>query len=94
MCCAERSTSWRIKKLLVSLISPVILFAAFYYFQFIYPKSELGFNSGTYDHLLGRKSGRVFSFNIKELFLGYITNYSIYFVILFFIAALVTDILR
>ena len=83
-----------IKKLLVSLISPVIIFAAFYYFQFIYPKRVLGFNSGTYDHLLGRKSGLVFSFNIKELLLGYITNYSIYFVSLFFIAVLLLIYLR
>ncbi len=83
-----------IKRILLSLIAPVIIFSGFYYFQFLYPKKILGFNSGTYDHLLGRKSGIVFSFNIKELILGYVTSYSIYFVILFAIAVFILIYLR
>lgn len=83
-----------LKKLLFAIISPIFLFIIFYYYQFQYPKKVLGFNAGTYEHLLSRKSGLIFSFNIKEYVLGYITNYSIYFVIIFILSVFVFIYLR
>lgn len=75
-----------IKKLLLSLIAPIVIFASFIYFEFILPRQLTGFNNATYDHFIGRKGGLELSFNIKEFFFGYINNFSIYFVILFMLA--------
>ena len=82
------------KKLLISIIFPVFIFIGFFYYQFYYPKKFLGFNTGTYEHFLSRKTGLVFSFNIKEYLTGYITNFSIFFLILFIAALIIFLILR
>lgn len=71
-----------IKKLLLSLIAPIILFLSFIYFEFILAKQLTGMNNATYEHFLGRKGNLELTFNFKEFILGFITSYSIYFVIL------------
>ncbi len=78
-----------IKRLLLSLIAPVILFISFIYFEFILAKQLTGMNNATYEHLLGRKEGIRLTFNFKEFIQGFITSYSIYFVILFTISLIV-----
>jgi len=82
-----------IKKLLLSLIAPIVIFASFVYFEFILSRQLTGFNNATYDHFMGRKGGLELSFNIKEFFFGYINNFSIYFVGLFIITLIILIVL-
>jgi len=74
------------KKLIISLAAPLALFAIFIYLQFMLPRKLTGANAAAYTHFLGRKSGLELVFNIRELVFGYITNYSVYFIILFLIS--------
>lgn len=55
-----------IKKLLLSLIAPIVIFASFVYFEFILPRQLTGFNNATYDHFMGRSEGLELSFNMSE----------------------------
>lgn len=82
-----------IKKFLLSLIAPVILFISFIYFEFILARQLTGVNNATYEHLLGRKEGLKLTFNFKEFIQGFITSYSIYFVILFTISLIAVIVL-
>src|SRR4030042_42529 len=82
-----------IKRFLLSLITPVILFISFIYFEFILAKQLTGMNNATYENLLGRKEGLKLTFNFKEFIQGFITSYSIYFVILFTISLIAVIVL-
>src|SRR4030043_884927 len=82
-----------IKKFLLSLIAPVFLFVSFIYFEFILARQLTGVNNATYEHLLGRKEGLKLTFNFKEFIQGFITSYSIYFVVLFTISLIAVIVL-
>ncbi len=82
-----------VKKMLLSLIAPLILFLSFIYFEFILARQLTGVNNATYEHLIGRKGNLGLTFNFKEFILGFITSYSIYFVILFLASLIVVIIL-
>lgn len=82
-----------IKKFLLSLIAPIVLFVSFIYFEFILAKQLTGVNNATYEHLLGRKEGLKLTFNFKEFIQGFVTSYSIYFVILFTISLIAVIVL-
>lgn len=73
-----------IKKLLISLISPIIIFASFVYLQFFNSKRLTGSYGEVYEHFLGRREALTFVFNIKSFVLGFITSYSIFLLTLFF----------
>jgi len=83
-----------LKKLLLSLIMPVILFSSFVYLEFFLPLKLTGLPNATYEHYIHRRTGLEFVFNIKNLFFGYITSYSIFLVSLFIIAVVVLLILK
>ncbi|OFW64523.1 MAG: hypothetical protein A2Z35_04965 [Actinobacteria bacterium RBG_19FT_COMBO_36_27] len=86
-----------IKKFLLSLIAPIFLFLSFIYFEFILARKLTGVNNATYEHFLGRKGNLELTFNFKEFILGFVTSYSIYFVILFtasLIAVIILLVLR
>ncbi|MFA5014467.1 MAG: hypothetical protein WC549_02870 [Actinomycetota bacterium] len=82
-----------IKRFLLSLIAPVILFMSFIYFEFILAKQLTGVNNATYEHFLGRKEGLSLTFNFKEFIQGFITSYSIYFIVLFTISLIAVIVL-
>lgn len=82
------------KRLLASLITPVLLFAFFIYYEFILAKQLTGLPNATYEHYLGRQSGLEVVFNIKNLILGYSNNFSIFLVILFTISILILVVFR
>jgi len=83
-----------LKRLLLSLIIPVILFISFFYLEFILERKLNTLSYSTYDHIMSRRGGINFTFNIRPLILGYIHNYSIYIVALFFISIIILIILR
>src|SRR3989304_4437936 len=82
-----------VNKLLLSLIAPIILFISFIYFEFILARQLTGVNNATYEHLIGRKGNLGLTFNFKEFIQGFITSYSIYFVILFTVSLIAVIIL-
>ncbi len=82
------------KRLIKSLIAPLLIFGSFIYFEFFLPRKLIGVNNATYEHFLGRKEGLELSFNLREFFLGYINNFSIYFVIVFIAAAVFLAVMR
>jgi 4-amino-4-deoxy-L-arabinose transferase-like glycosyltransferase len=82
-----------VKKFFLSLITPVVLFLSFIYFEFILARKLTGMNNATYEHFVGRKGTLELTFNFKEFIQGLITSYSIYFVVLFAISLLVLVIL-
>lgn len=82
-----------LKKLLLSLVVPVLLFTSFVYFEFILARKLTGMNNATYEHLIGRKGNLGLTFNFKEFILGFITSYSIYFIVLFLVSLIVVIIL-
>lgn len=72
-----------LKKLLFSLIGPIIIFGLFLYLQFYNSKRLTGSYGAVYEHFMHRTEGMTLVFNIKSFLLGFITSYSIYFLILF-----------
>jgi len=82
-----------IKKLLLSLVAPIFLFLSFIYLEFILARQLTGVNNATYEHFIGRKGNLELTFNFKEFILGFITSYSIYFVILFAVSLIAIIIL-
>ena len=76
------------------MITPVLLFAFFIYYEFILAKQLTGLPNATYTHYLGRQSGLEVVFNIKNLILGYTTNFSIFLVILFIVSILMLMVFR
>ncbi len=82
------------KKLLLSMIIPVLLFAFFIYYEFVLAKQLTGLPNATYRHFLGRQEGLEMSFNIKNLVLRFTTNFSIFLLILFIISILILIVFR
>jgi len=78
-----------IKTIILSLIAPIFILAEFIYLQFIKAKELTGIQSAAYTHFISRKESLVFVFNFKDFLLELITNYSIFFTILFFISIII-----
>jgi len=82
-----------VKRFFLSLIAPVIIFISFIYFEFVLAKKLTGVNNATYEHIMGRRGTIELTFNFKEFIQGFITSYSIYFLILFLISIIILFVL-
>ncbi len=82
-----------VRRFLLSLIAPVVIFLSFIYFEFFLARKLTGMNNATYKHFLGRRGSLELTFNFTEFIQGLITSYSIYFVILFLVSLVILIVL-
>jgi 4-amino-4-deoxy-L-arabinose transferase-like glycosyltransferase len=82
-----------VRKFLLSLMAPVVIFLSFIYLEFVLARKLTGMNNATYEHFLGRRGSMELTFNFKEFIQGLITSYSIYFLILFMFSLIILIVL-
>lgn len=70
-----------VKTFFKGLVGPLAVLGFFIFYEFILPLQLTGSQNKTYEHFVSRREGLDIAFNLKPLILGYIHNYSVFFVI-------------
>jgi len=78
-----------LKRFFKGLVGFIGVLGFFIFYEFILPLNLTGNPNKTYEHFLSRGEGLNFAFNIRALILGYVHNYSIFFVIALFGSAII-----